>query len=196
MKKFIPGFVLSISLLLFMNYSLRANENGSEVKNQIHDIKVIDINGEEVSMSVYKGKVLLIVNVASNCGYTPQYEALQSLYVKYKEKGFEVLGFPCNDFGAQEPGTNKEIREFCSINYGVTFPLFNKIKITGKDKSQLFERLINSPAIENGEVKWNFEKFLISKEGKVVKRFRSAVKPLSEEVIKAVEEEIKKSTKR
>lgn len=195
MKKFIPGFVLSISLLLFMNYSLRANENGSEVKNQIHDIKVIDINGEEVSMSVYKGKVVLIVNVASNCGYTPQYEALQSLYVKYKEKGFEVLGFPCNDFGAQEPGTNKEIREFCSINYGVTFPLFNKIKITGKDKSQLYERLINSPAIENGEVKWNFEKFLISKEGKVVKRFRSAVKPLSEEVIKAVEEEIKKSTK-
>jgi len=156
----------------------------------IFDIEVHDSAGKKVSLSEYEGKVLLIVNVASECGYTKQYTGLQELYAKYKDKGFEILAFPCNDFGGQEPGSNEEIAEFCSINYGVNFTLFDKVKVLGDEKSALYKRLINSDSVEKGDVKWNFEKFLISKDGKIVARFRSKVKPQSEELISLLEKEL------
>jgi len=156
-------------------------------KKSIYDFVVKDIDGRNVKLSDYRGKVLMIVNVASKCGYTPQYEGLQKIYEQYKDKGFEILAFPCNDFRGQEPGTNKEIKEFCSANYGVSFKLFDKIKVLGDEKLPLYEMLINSDNIEKGDVKWNFEKFLVSKDGKVVARYRSKVKPESEEVTSEIE---------
>lgn len=150
------------------------------------------MEGKNVKLSDYEGKVLLIVNVASKCGYTPQYTGLEAIYEKYKGQGFEILAFPCNDFGGQEPGTNEEIKTFCSVNYKVSFPLFDKIKVLGADKSPLYKLLTNSPSVEQGDIKWNFEKFLIDKKGNIVNRFRSKVKPESEELTKAIETELKK----
>ncbi|MBX7045869.1 MAG: glutathione peroxidase [Ignavibacteria bacterium] len=159
-----------------------------ENKN-IYDITVKDMDGKDVKLSDYKGKVLLIVNVASQCGYTPQYEGLEKLYQQYKAKGFEILGFPCNDFGGQEPGTNEEIKQFCESKYNVTFKLFDKVKVLGDDRSVLYSRLINN-APETGDVGWNFEKFLIDKNGNIAGRFKSKVKPESEELISAINTEI------
>ncbi|MBS1514764.1 MAG: glutathione peroxidase [Bacteroidetes bacterium] len=161
-----------------------------ENKN-IYDIIVKDMDGKDVKLSDYKGKVLLIVNVASQCGYTPQYEGLEKLYQQYKAKGFEILGFPCNDFGGQEPGTNEEIKQFCESKYNVTFKLFDKVKVLGDDRSVLYSRLINN-APETGDVGWNFEKFLIDKNGNIAGRFKSKVKPESEELISAINTEIAK----
>lgn len=169
------------------SFSLNQINKGTTMSVGIYDFIVKDIDGKNIKLSDYKGKVLLIVNVASKCGYTPQYEGLQKIYDQYKDKGFEILAFPCNDFKGQEPGTNQEIKEFCSANYGVTFKLFDKIKVLGDDKMPLYEMLINSESVEKGDVKWNFEKFLISKDGKVEARFRSKVKPESEEVTSAIE---------
>ncbi|NWG29072.1 MAG: glutathione peroxidase [Ignavibacteriaceae bacterium] len=160
--------------------------------DNINDITVLDMNNKEVKLSDYKGKVLLIVNVASECGYTRQYAGLQEVYEKYNPQGFEILAFPCNDFGGQEPGSNEQIQNFCSSKFGVTFKLFDKIKVLGNDKSPLYERLINNSVTEKGDVKWNFEKFLISKDGKIINRFRTKVEPTSEEVITAIEKELKK----
>ena len=138
-------------------------------------IKVKTMDGSEKPLSDYKGKVLLIVNVASKCGYTKQYDGLQKIYEQYKGKGFEILAFPCNDFGGQEPGTNEEIESFCKTNYNVSFPLFDKIKVLGGEKSALYAKLINfEPA---GDISWNFEKFLVDKNGNVVGRYKSKVKP-------------------
>ncbi len=160
--------------------------------DNINDITVLDMNNKEVKLSDYNGKVLMIVNVASECGYTKQYAGLQEIYEKYNPQGFEILAFPCNDFGGQEPGTNEQIQNFCSSKFGVTFKLFDKIKVLGEDKSPLYERLINNSVTEKGDVKWNFEKFLISKDGKIVTRFRHKVEPTSDEVITAIERELKK----
>jgi glutathione peroxidase len=165
-------------------------ENGS--MDNINDITVLDMNNKEIKLSDYNGKVLLIVNVASECGNTPQYAGLEEIYKKYDSNGFEILAFPCNDFGGQEPGTNEQIQNFCSSKFGVTFKLFDKIKVLGKDKSPLYERLTNNSVTEKGDVKWNFEKFLISKDGKIVARFGNKVQPTSEEVISAIESELKK----
>lgn len=168
------------------------NKQG-ESKNlnkNIYDLTVKTMDGESKNLSDYKGKVLLIVNVASKCGNTPQYEGLEKIYEKYKDKNFEILGFPCNDFGGQEPGTNEEIKTFCTTNYNVTFSLFDKIKVLGNEKSSLYERLISSDS--EGDVKWNFEKFLIAKNGDIVRRFGHKVKPESEELITAIETEISK----
>lgn len=162
------------------------------MSNNIGDVTVKDMNGKEVNLADYKGKVLLIVNVASKCGYTPQYEGLEKIYEKYKDRGFEILGFPCNQFGGQEPGTNSEIKEFCSTNYGVTFPLFNKIEVNGPNRSPLYEKLTGNSITEQGDIKWNFEKFLISKNGDIVARFRSKVTPESDEITGAIEQELKK----
>ena len=183
--------------LFMMNFQLNAQNNsdsitkstGKEALDNINDIKVLDMNKNEIKLSDYNGKVLLIVNVASECGNTPQYSGLQEIYEKYNKQGFEILAFPCNDFGGQEPGTNEQIQNFCSANYGVTFKLFDKIKVLGEDKSPLYERLTNNPGTEQGEVKWNFEKFLISKEGKIVARFGNKVFPTSDEVISAIKRE-------
>lgn len=165
------------------------SENNSDPIN-IYDITVKNMNGEEVALSGYKGKVLLIVNVASKCGFTPQYEGLESIYKKYKDRGFEILAFPCNDFKGQEPGTNEEIIEFCRSNYGVTFTLFDKIKVLGDDKSSLYSKLIQYEP--SGDIGWNFEKFIIDKQGNVTGRFKSKVKPDSEELISLIETELGK----
>lgn len=185
--------IMSLLILFSIQISAKLNpQTPSETSNNILDLIVKNIDGKEVKLSQYKGKVLLIVNVASKCGYTPQYEGLEKLYEKYKDNGFEILAFPCNDFGGQEPGTTEEIKEFCSTKYNVTFPLFDKIKVIGKEKSPLYERLINSKNVEQGDIKWNFEKFLIDKNGEIVARFRSKVKPESEELISAIEKELNK----
>lgn len=141
--------------------------------SELYDINVKDNNLNNVEMSEYKGKILLIVNVASKCGFTPQYKDLESLYKKYKNQDLEVLGFPCNQFGAQEPGSNEEIQSFCNLNYNVTFKLFDKIDVNGPKTSPLFKHLKNqSPGILGTEgIKWNFTKFLVNKDGEVVKRF-------------------------
>ena len=171
---------------------LNQNSEGNKKLNNISSIKVKDMNGSKVAFSSFKGKVLLIVNVASACGYTPQYKGLQELNEKYKDKGLLVLGFPCNDFGGQEPGTNQEIKEFCSTNYGVNFMLFDKIKILGKDKNKLYAALTDNDVTGTKDVKWNFEKFLIAKNGDIVSRYTSSVKPMSDELITAIEIELKK----
>lgn len=167
------------------------SEKEKIVNKNIYDISVINMDGDKVSLSDYKGKVLMIVNVASKCGYTPQYEGLETIYEKYKDKGFEILAFPCNDFGGQEPGSIDEIRTFCETKYNVTFQLFDKIQVLGDNKSPLYERLINNsePA---GDIGWNFEKFVISKDGEIVARFKSKVKPESEEITGVIDTELSK----
>lgn len=188
MKYYRSFLLFSIIILGFTNFTFSgSNVKGDKMKDDIYNIVVKDIEGKDVKLSDYSGKVLLIVNVASKCGYTPQYEGLQKIYESYKDKGFEILAFPCNDFKGQEPGTNEEIKEFCSANYGVTFKLFDKIKVLGDDRAPLYQKLINAESVEQGDVKWNFEKFLISKEGKVEGRFRSKVKPESEEITSLIE---------
>ena len=155
----------------------------------ILDFKMRDIDGKEVKLKKYKGDVLLVVNTASKCGYTPQYEALQATYEKYKGRGFSVLGFPANNFGSQEPGTETEIKEFCSSKYKVTFPMFAKISVKGDDQDPLYKFLTTKEGNPDfaGDIKWNFSKFLIDRKGKVVARFEPKVKPDSEEVTVAIE---------
>ena len=141
--------------------------------SELYNISVKDIDMNSVDLSSYEGKTLLIVNVASKCGFTPQYKDLQNLYEKYQDQGLEVLGFPCNQFGAQEPGTNEEVKSFCDLNYNVSFKMFDKIDVNGSNASPLFKYLKReSPGIMGTEaVKWNFTKFLVNKDGQVVKRF-------------------------
>ena len=145
----------------------------------IYNINVKDSANSDISMSEFTGKTLLIVNVASKCGLTPQYEGLQKIYDDYKDRNFEVLGFPCNQFGGQEPGTDQEIGEFCDINYSVTFPIFSKIKVNGPEAHPLFKLLkSDKPGIfRTQSIKWNFTKFLINKNGKIVERFSPRVEP-------------------
>lgn len=157
----------------------------------LYDHKVKSIDGQEVPLSNYKGKALLIVNTASQCGYTPQYDGLEALYAKYKSKGLEVLGFPSNDFGAQEPGSNAEIKKFCQTRFKVDFPLFAKGSVKGPEKQPLYKTL-TALAPTQGEVKWNFEKFLISPDGKVVGRFESKVTPEDPALLKAIESHLPK----
>ncbi|MBA4692148.1 MAG: glutathione peroxidase [SAR86 cluster bacterium] len=141
--------------------------------SELYNISVKDIDMNLVDLSSYEGKTLLIVNVASKCGFTPQYKDLQNLYEKYQDQGLEVLGFPCNQFGAQEPGTNEEVKSFCDLNYNVSFKMFDKIDVNGSDASPLFKFLKHeSPGIMGTEaIKWNFTKFLVNKDGQVIKRF-------------------------
>lgn len=157
----------------------------------VSDIQVQTITGEEKTLGDYAGNVLLIVNVASYCGYTPQYGALEQLNQKYQAAGLRVLGFPCNDYGQQEPGNPTEIAQFCVKNYGVTFELFEKVHAKGSQQHPLYARLTN--AVEpKGEVSWNFEKFLVNKQGEVVARYRSSVAPDSPELVAKIEQELAK----
>jgi glutathione peroxidase len=149
------------------------------------------IDGEDVDLGSFKGKVVLVVNVASRCGATPQYTGLQGLYDSYRDKGFVVLGFPANDFGRQEPGSDAEIKEFCTTKYDVTFPMFSKIAVKGPDKAKLYEVLTTS-ADPSGEVGWNFEKFLIGKDGKIAARFATRVSPDDPKLVAAIEAELAK----
>lgn len=142
--------------------------------------KAVTLQGNEKSMEEYKDKVVLVVNTASKCGFTPQYEGLEKLYEKYKDKGLEILGFPCNQFGSQEPGTEKDIAEGCMVNYGVTFQMFSKIDVNGKDAHPLYKYLkSNLKGMLGKDIKWNFTKFLIDRNGKPVKRFAPVTKPES-----------------
>jgi glutathione peroxidase len=168
----------SILSLLFI---LSLNTFAKDVKmTTIYDFKVKTIDGEETTLEPYKEKVMLIVNVASKCGFTSQYDGLESLYRKFKEDGLVVLGFPCNQFGSQEPGTEKEIQNFCRVNFGVTFPMFSKINVNGEQTHPLYQYLkAEQPGILGTEaIKWNFTKFLIDQEGNVVNRFGSSTKPI------------------
>ena len=144
------------------------------------------IDGKEVPLSNYRGKVLLIVNVASECGFTPQYKDLEALYQKYKDRGFMILGFPANNFGAQEPGTDQEIKKFCTSTYGVTFDMFSKISVMGKDQHPLYA-LITSDPTYGGDVKWNFQKYLVDREGNLAGKFLSKVTPMSDDITSAIE---------
>ena len=158
------------------------------MKESIYDFKVKDIDGNEVAMSDYKGKVLMIVNVASKCGFTPQYDGLQKLYDNYKDQGLVVLGFPCNQFGAQEQGGEAEIKDFCETNFSITFPLFAKIDVNGDNADPLFLFLQNAKKgfMNTGPIKWNFSKFIVDKEGNVVGRYGSLDDPAT------LEDDIKK----
>lgn len=175
----LPMKTLLLSLLM-TTLAIAADSN-------IHDIAVKDIDGKDTALKAYAGKVLLIVNVASECGYTGQYAGLQALHEKMSGKGLAVLGFPCNDFGGQEPGSEAAIKTFCTDNYKIIFPMFSKVAIKGDAKHPLYAALQSSA----GEVGWNFEKFLVGKDGKVLKRFTSDVEPDSPELLAAIEEALK-----
>jgi len=155
--------------------------------SDLASIPLKDINGKDTSLKEYKGKVLLIVNVASKCGFTPQYKGLEATYKKFKDQGLVVLGFPCNDFGAQEPGSNEEIKTFCADNYSVTFPLFDKLHVKGAQQHPLYTALSGKDSPYPGDVKWNFGKFLVGRDGRIIKRWDSAAKPESKEVTEAIE---------
>lgn len=186
---------MSVNLLmnLAVLFAVGAS-NAKSVDKRIFNLKVQNLESALVTLDEYKGKVLFIVNTASGCGYTPQYNDLEQIYQKYKDQGFVVLAFPSNDFGSQEPGSNEQIKKFCNIKdgqYKISFPLFGKSNVNSEPKNQLFQFLTESasPGMK-GNVKWNFEKFLISKDGKLVKRFASAILPTSPEVTKLIEKEL------
>jgi glutathione peroxidase len=155
------------------------------------DFTVKNIDGQDVKLSKYKGKVVLFVNVASYCGYTKQYKGLQELHTKYKDKDLVVLGFPANEFGAQEPGTDAEIKAFCTSKYAVDFPMFSKLAVKGAKQHPLY-KCLTANAKPAGDVKWNFEKFLVGRDGAIVKRFRSKDDPVGKELTAAVEAELAK----
>jgi glutathione peroxidase len=155
----------------------------------VHDIPLTTLSGDPATLAEHKGKVLLLVNVASKCGLTPQYEGLERLQKRYVGDGFTVLGFPCNQFGGQEPGSNEEIAEFCSATYGVTFPMYDKLEVNGPGRHPLYDELTRTAdaAGEAGDVQWNFEKFLVDPQGEVVARLRPKVQPESDEVVSLIE---------
>lgn len=174
---------LILVLILTFSFSFAKDK-----QMNIYDFSVKDIDGKEVSLSKYKGKTLLIVNVASKCGFTGQYEGLEALFDKYKDQDFMILGFPSNQFGSQEPGTNKEIKEFCSLTYGVSFDMFAKIDVNGENENPLYSHLKNKATgfLGSKAIKWNFTKFLVDENGLVVERYGSTTKP------KEIETEIKR----
>ena len=147
--------------------------------DSVYDFTCATPGGEKRSLEEFRGKVLLVVNTASKCGFTPQFGGLEALYEKYRDKGLAVLGFPCNQFGKQDPGTNDEIQEFCQLNYGVSFPMFAKIEVNGADADPLFQHLKEAApgALGSKKIKWNFTKFLVDAEGKVLKRYAPMTKP-------------------
>ena len=165
---------------------------GAFAASSIYDFTLTSLDGRPGPLASYKGKVVLLVNVASRCGFTPQYTALEATYEKYKDQGFVILGFPANNFGGQEPGTNEEIKTFCQSKYSVTFPMYQKISVKGDDQTPLYSYLTKdaNPAVA-GDIKWNFTKFLVDRHGKVVQRFEPATTPDSPEVIAAIENLLK-----
>lgn len=177
-----------ISLSLFVGCEANASLPPLKEKS-IYEFTMKSIDGTDVKMEEYKGKVLLIVNVASQCGYTPQYEGLQKLYTQYKDKGFYVLGFPANDFGAQEPGSDAEIKTFCSSKYNVTFPMFSKITVVGGEKHAFYRFLTEKATNPDSakEVAWNFNKFLVDKKGKIVGSYDSGIAPDNAALVGAIE---------
>jgi len=157
----------------------------------IYDFTLNDIDGQPVALSRFRGKVLLLVNTASFCGNTPQYADLETMYEQYRERGFEILAFPANNFGQQEPGSNEEIKSFCYTKYSLTFPLFSKISVKGADKHLLYRYLTEQSPFA-GEVEWNFQKYLVDRSGAVVARYHHRTKPLSPEIVQGIERELAK----
>ncbi len=180
MKKIIILTVI-VAMLSTILIAQKNSKEGKMDQKSIYDFTVKSIDGKDVKMSDYKGKVLLIVNVASKCGFTPQYKGLEELYRKYQKDGLVVMGFPCNQFAGQEPGSNEEIKTFCKTNYDVTFPMFDKIDVNGDNTAPLYQYLKEqAPGIlSTKDIKWNFTKFLIDKNGKVIERFAPATTPES-----------------
>ncbi len=194
--------MLRKSAMSLMAFMMMAGTAGAQVQKEaqkqpanpagVLGFTMKNIDGKDVPLAGYKGKVILLVNVASKCGQTPQYSQLEELYRKYQNKGFVILGFPANNFGQQEPGTDEEIKEFCSTKYDVTFDMFSKISVKGDDQHPLYRYLTaeeSNPAFA-GDVKWNFTKFLVNRDGVVIGRFESRVKPLSDEIVAAVEKSL------
>jgi glutathione peroxidase len=180
----VRGYLLSGALLIMAGSLFAASG--------IYTFTLNSIDGKPAPLAEYKGKVILVVNVASQCGFTPQYSALESTYEKYKDRGFVILGFPANNFGSQEPGTNEEIKTFCTRKYSVTFPMYAKISVKGADQAPLYAYLTKDTGSGiSGDIKWNFTKFLVDRNGNVVQRFESAVTPDSKEVVSAIEKQLK-----
>jgi len=172
---------------MFLTAILFVSMISMKAAESIYDIPLQDIDGHDTSLSPYKGKVMLIVNVASRCGFTPQYAGLEALYMKYQDQGLVVCGFPCNQFASQEPGTDAEIKKFCTLKYDVTFAMFHKLEVNGDGRHPLYVLLAGKDSPFPGDIGWNFTKFLIGRDGKIVARFSSKVTPDSDEVTKAVE---------
>ena len=197
MKKILIGAVVAtIAISAGLLFLVKAKDTNTDAKHDkkgagksVYEFTLKDKGGKDVKLEEFRGKVVMLVNVASKCGYTPQYEGLEKIYKQYKDQGFVILGLPANNFGAQEPGTNEEIQEFCRINYGVTFPVFSKISVKGEDKHPLYKYLTEKETNPDfaGEIKWNFNKFLVSRDGKVIARFESADKPEDAKVTQAIE---------
>jgi len=188
-KAFLILSVIGVAAGAFMVFNPQQDVNALPLAKSIHEFTMKDIDGKDVELKKYKGSVVMVVNTASKCGYTPQYEGLQSIFDKYKDRGFTVLGFPANNFGGQEPGTAAEIKEFCTLKYKVTFPMFAKISVLGVDQDPLYTYLTSketNPAFA-GDITWNFNKFLIDRDGKVIARFTSKDKPDSEAVATSIE---------
>ena len=181
----IGAAVVSVVALSRTNDKMEA----ATVANSVYDFTMKDIDGKETNLAQYRGKVLLLVNVASRCGFTPQYEGLEKVYLKYKDRGLIILGFPANNFMSQEPGTNEEIKTFCSLKYNVTFPMFSKISVKGDDIHPLYKYLTDKQSDPQfgGDVKWNFNKFLVGRDGRIIGRFEPPVKPESPEVTQAID---------
>ena len=173
-------FILLAAVTLFSIIAVHAADS-------IYDLPLKDIDGKDASLKPQQGKVLLIVNVASHCGFTPQYAALEATYQKYKDQGLVICGFPCNQFGGQEPGTDADIKLFCTATYNVTFPMFDKLEVNGDNRAPLYVLLAGKDSPFPGDIHWNFTKFLIGRDGKIINRFDSKVKPDSDEVTKAIE---------
>lgn len=188
-------FVFSLIVSFVLSFLPQKNINAEQrSKDTPFKFKVKSIEGQEVDLQQYKGKVVMIVNTASRCGFTPQYQQLESLYQKYKDRGFVILGFPANNFMNQEPGSNEEIKKFCDINYKISFPLFEKVSVDGSDICPLYKFLTSKDnAPFDGSIKWNFTKFLIGKDGKTVARFESKVKPNDSTVIETIERELNRN---
>ena len=191
--KLTSAFALAVVFAAVFALSLSSRtsvaSSTGEKMNSIYDFSLRDIDHKEINLSQYRGKVVLVVNVASRCGYTPQYEGLQKVYMKYRDRGFVILGFPANNFMAQEPGTDEEIKTFCSAKYNVTFPIFSKISVKGDDIHPLYKYLTSKETDPEfgGDIKWNFSKFLVDKSGKIIARFEPKVTPESDPVIQAIE---------
>ncbi len=179
LRRLVLGWVIMTSASMF-------------AASSIYTFTLPSLDGEPMPLANFKGKVILVVNVASRCGFTPQYTGLEALYKKYKDQGFVILGFPANNFGGQEPGTNQEIKTFCSTKYSVTFPIYAKVSVKGADQTPLYQYLTKeADPTHSGDIKWNFTKFLVDRNGNVVQRFESAVTPESPEVVSAVEKLLK-----
>jgi len=183
------ALAMSAALLVSIPWAMVSAQTPSKKPTSVLDFTMKDIDGKDVPLAKFQGKVLLIVNTASQCGYTPQYKGLQEIYQKYKDQGFEILAFPANEFGAQEPGTDDQIKQFCSSRFQVTFPLFSKIVVKGKGIHPLYEFLTSESTDPKhaGPIPWNFAKFLVNRKGEVVSRFEPGIKPDSTELNGAIE---------